>query len=322
MSPSEITAYRLKRRVGLPSSVMPAIDLSKCQTERGKQIREHRIKKGYNLKQAAKEIGVYKGTLWLWECSDTQPYPKHHKKIAAVLDIPIDVFSESEVSSQPTGCVDDLCFPTPRSQRRKWKSSDSAALKTYAAKGWSPGRIGKKLGRSESSVRSKAREIGISFNHKGKRTYWTDAETEQLRQYVELGNLTDAEIASELGRSPLAIERKRERLKLPKKFATSASDPEVLAQILGYKDQGWSHERIGAVFGVSVSRISNVLTQNGFTGYGDTRHLTKSERRLLVKSSFYPIQRTDLLHTETVSAGDAFQNATCSFSSRDTTSLF
>lgn len=172
--------------------------------------------------------------------------------------------------------------PIPRSP---WKSSDSAALKDYASKGWCPQRIAKELGRSESSVYSKAREIGIPFSHKGKRTYWTDAETEQLRQYVALG-WTDAEIAAELGRSPLAIDRKRERMKLPKIFATSASDPGLLAQILEYKDQDWSHERIGAVFGVSVSRISNILTQNGFKGYGDTRYRRKSERRLLVKSGF------------------------------------
>ncbi|RKU10871.1 hypothetical protein C6503_19495 [Candidatus Poribacteria bacterium] len=265
--PYPVTAYRLKNALNLPDSVMPAIDTSMCQTERGKQIREHRIKKGWNLKQAAKEIGVHKGTLWLWECSDTQPLRKHHRKIAAVLDIPIAVF---------------------QSQRRRWTSSDSAALKDYASKGWCPQRIAKELGRSESSVYSKAREIGIPFSHKGKRTYWTNAETKQLRQYVELGNLTDAEIAAELGRSLNAIDRKRKRMKLPKIFATSASDPELLAKILEYKDQGWSHERIGAVFGVSVSRISNILTQNGFKGYGDTRYRRKSERRLLVKSGFTP----------------------------------
>ena len=90
--PFAITAYHLKRKLGLPDSVMPAVDVSNCPTEIGKQIREHRIKKGLYPKQAAKKIGVYMGTLWRWECSDTKPHPKHHKKIAVVLDMPIDVF--------------------------------------------------------------------------------------------------------------------------------------------------------------------------------------------------------------------------------------
>ena len=93
--PNPVNAYRFKNRFDLPESVMPAIDFSQCQTEIGKQIKEHRVKKGMLCKEAAKQIGVSKGTYSHWERC-VIPSSEYHQKIIEVLGVPPDIFHEHQ----------------------------------------------------------------------------------------------------------------------------------------------------------------------------------------------------------------------------------
>lgn len=59
----------------------------------------------------------------------------------------------------------------PTNQNKSWTSSQESQLKTLAKGNTPTGLIGYKLGRSESSIRSKASDIGLSLKPVNKSPY-------------------------------------------------------------------------------------------------------------------------------------------------------
>ena len=96
---------------------------------------------------------------------------------------------------------------------------------------------------------------------------WTHTEIARLKQLVDDGNLTIAEIAADLGRAIRGVSDKKRRLGLsiPRRFSTSC--PKTLAGIIKFKMAGWNIAEIAKVHGVNPSRISVILCANGFKGF-------------------------------------------------------
>ena len=96
---------------------------------------------------------------------------------------------------------------------------------------------------------------------------WTHTEITRLKQLVDDGNLTIAEIAADLGRAVAGVSDKKRKLGLctPRRFSTSC--PKTLAGIIKFKMAGWNLVEIAKVHGVNPSRISGILCANGFKGF-------------------------------------------------------
>ena len=93
---------------------------------------------------------------------------------------------------------------------------------------------------------------------------WTDTEIARLKQLVNDGNLTIAEIAADLGRAVRGVTDMKRRLGLctPRKY--SASCPKTLAGIIKFKMAGWNLKEIAKAHGLDLSGISRILCVNGF----------------------------------------------------------
>ena len=96
---------------------------------------------------------------------------------------------------------------------------------------------------------------------------WTDTEVARLKQLVDDGNLTIAEIAADLGRAVRGVSDKKKQLGLctPRKYSTYC--PKTLAGIIKFKMAGWNIVEIAKVYGVNPSRISGILCASGFKGF-------------------------------------------------------
>ncbi len=98
----------------------------------------------------------------------------------------------------------------------------------------------------------------VSFRKK-----WSPAEDLELRRYIEFGYYTSAEIAQKLQRTKSAVDARKNKLGITT-TKISAKDPATLAQILKFRMAGWTQKRIGEMFGVTHSYISEILRINGF----------------------------------------------------------
>lgn len=108
----------------------------------------------------------------------------------------------------------------------------------------------------------------IMGRHKAK---WTPQEDARLKQLLSESR-TLKEIGRILNRSEVGVQRRKECLglkRIPVKF--SRHDPADIAQLVKFKMAGWTHERIGNVFGTKTSYISNLLTVNGFKRFCEVR---------------------------------------------------
>ena len=93
---------------------------------------------------------------------------------------------------------------------------------------------------------------------------WTHTEIARLKQLVDDGNLTIAEIAADLDRAVAGVADIKRRLGLctPRRLSTYC--PKTLAGIIKFKMAGWNLEEISKVYDTNPSRISKILCANGF----------------------------------------------------------
>ena len=106
---------------------------------------------------------------------------------------------------------------------------------------------------------------------------WTNIEIARLKQLVDDGNLTTAEIAADLGRPVAGVTDKKLRLGLCTQHRKlSWSDPRLLAEIIKFKMLGWRHADIAKAYDVHEMCISHMLRRHGFGGF---RRATSTEHR-------------------------------------------
>ena len=242
--PCTLTAYRLKKALGLPEEVMPPIDVSMCPTEQGKALREYRIKEGLTLRQFALLLGVHPATYNKYEIRGSTPEPKTQKKINALLE-----------KNLPK---------TKRSPNFNWTPERIETLKKGIAAGKSDTEIAAELKAATHQVQQyRKKHLKIDYSKT-----WTPEDVAALKKHIANGRPLE-KIAALMNRTVSSLQSKKEKLKLRyEPVIISKHCPKTVAQLIKLKMVGWSNDRIAKAFGLkSGGEISNVLRYNGFSSW-------------------------------------------------------
>ena len=223
-SPYVLTAYRLKRALGLPEAVMPPIDVSMCPTAQGKVLREYRIKEGLTIREFAEQLGIHYITYTTYETKAVTPRPENQKKLEAILKS----YQETQVSSREA----DAHVSDPLSAR------DARIVKTYTD-GASQMEIRRREKIGQRTLKKILTDAGVPIRSMGKqraligsrkspgpkhpprpRVYprddkWSEPEDALLRKMGSVETLEAIQRALPRHRTLTAIKVRRKRLKIP-----------------------------------------------------------------------------------------------------------
>jgi transcriptional regulator len=180
-------------------------------------------------------------------------------------------------------------------KRKNWYIDEEQELYRLVNEGYNSKEIADKLGRTESSVRSKRNTMDIKMPA-GRYRYlrdsvWTDDDVATLIKMTKEG-YTDKEIGKTIGRSVAAVCQKRERLNIKKSHNTLAVNnhknwsADEVQMLIDMTNKGYKDDEISAKLGrtkTSIQVMRQKVKVNIRSGRGDIhREFTPTTDMLLV----------------------------------------
>lgn len=167
-----------------------------------------------------------------------------------------------------------------RGWSRPWTPEEEAALVAAYRDGASLTPLRSGLGRTQSAIRWKAEDLGLTGTHVKKAGWrdapiWTDAEVARLREAYAGGRVKH--LAAEMGRPLKGLYKKAWDLGLKNDWCRPFSDDEIFAVEIGWR-HGLSLEQVAGATGRVNRVIWDFAERRGFR-YGDPARPINSRRR-------------------------------------------
>ena len=143
-------AMPLVRVVGKRGKPVRSLHAGRSTNSVGTEIKTAREAKGLSRDELAKKLGVHNSSVGYWERGQGWPDPKHHKKLSALLNIPVERLTPPDGPRAKGANNGQYSGKSPRSPAHA--ALGKVIAEARAAKELSPEQVGAKLGVSDNSI--------------------------------------------------------------------------------------------------------------------------------------------------------------------------